>query len=136
MPGELEHSIKCRCNQSCTLDEIANTLQNVRKTTNIGKYSPYKSSSFREKQPFRVDIRAKPKERKAELTKKKNSCHNRGSTDHYVNNCQKARKKVYTIEQVPEEESPPEDFESDSMGDAIRVHSDDDQDPKEEFLVE
>ncbi|MBW0500526.1 hypothetical protein O181_040241 [Austropuccinia psidii MF-1] len=103
MPGELEHAIKCRCNQSCTLDESDNTSQHMRKRKNQGKYSPYKSSSFGEEQPLRVDIRDKPKERMAEANKKKNSCQNCGSTDHYVNNCQKARKTVYTIEKVPED---------------------------------
>ncbi|MBW0580915.1 hypothetical protein O181_120630 [Austropuccinia psidii MF-1] len=72
----------------------------------------------------------------AEVTKKKNSCHNCGSTDHYANNCTKAKKKVYAIEKVLEEESPTEDSESDSMGEAIRELSGYDQDPKEEFLVE
>ncbi|MBW0514374.1 hypothetical protein O181_054089 [Austropuccinia psidii MF-1] len=43
MRGELEHAVKCRCNQNCTLDDIENTLQDVRKITNIGKYTPYKS---------------------------------------------------------------------------------------------
>ncbi|MBW0572570.1 hypothetical protein O181_112285, partial [Austropuccinia psidii MF-1] len=47
-----------------------------------------------------------------------------------------AKKKVYSYEKVPEEESPTEDSESDSMGDAITEPSDDDQDPREEFLVE
>ncbi|MBW0578802.1 hypothetical protein O181_118517 [Austropuccinia psidii MF-1] len=136
LPGELEHAVKCRCNQNFTLDDIANTLQDIRKRTNIGKFTPYKSSGFKEKQPFRVEFRDKPKERVAEVTKKKNSCHNCGSTDHYANNCPKAKKKVYAIEKVPEEESPTEDSESDSMGDAIREPSDDDQDPREEFLVE
>ncbi|MBW0560697.1 hypothetical protein O181_100412 [Austropuccinia psidii MF-1] len=56
--------------------------------------------------------------------------------DHYTNNCPKAKKKVYAIEKVPEEEAPTEDSDSDSMGDAIREQSDDDQDPREEFLVE
>ncbi|MBW0582588.1 hypothetical protein O181_122303 [Austropuccinia psidii MF-1] len=111
LPGELEHAAKCRCNQSCTLDDRANTLQDIRK-------------------------RNKPKKRVAEVAKKKNSCHNCGSTDHYANNCPKAKKKVNAIEKVPEEESPTEDSESDSMSDAIRELSDDDQDPKEEFLVE
>ncbi|MBW0498876.1 hypothetical protein O181_038591 [Austropuccinia psidii MF-1] len=83
-----------------------------------------------------VRIKDKLKERMAEATKKKNLCHNCGSTDHYPNKYPKAKKKVYAIEQVPEEESPTEDFESDSMGDSIRVHSDEDQDPKEGFLVE
>ncbi|MBW0513690.1 hypothetical protein O181_053405 [Austropuccinia psidii MF-1] len=121
----------------CTLDDIANTLQDVvRKRTNVGKYSLYKSSGFREKQPFRVELKEKPTERVAEVTKKKNSCHSCGSTDHYANNCPKAKKKVYAIEQVPERESPTEDTESDSMGDSIREQSDEDQDPREEFLVE
>ncbi|MBW0503195.1 hypothetical protein O181_042910 [Austropuccinia psidii MF-1] len=136
MPGELEHAVKCRCNQNCTLDDIANTLQDLRKRKNIGKYSPYKSSGFKEKQPFRVELKDKPRERVAEVTKKKNSCHNCGSTDHYANNCPKEKKKVYAIEKVPEEESPTEDSESDSMGDAIREKSDEYQDPREEFLVE
>ncbi|MBW0502383.1 hypothetical protein O181_042098 [Austropuccinia psidii MF-1] len=70
------------------------------------------------------------------VTKKKKTCHNCGSKDHYANNFPKAKRKVYSIEQVPEEESPTEDSESDSMGDAIREHSYDDQDPREEFLVE
>ncbi|MBW0465645.1 hypothetical protein O181_005360 [Austropuccinia psidii MF-1] len=97
MPGELEPAVKCRYNQSFTLDEIAKTLQDVRKRTNIGKYSPYKSSGFREKQPFRVGFIDKPRERVAEVTKKKNSCHNCGSTDHYTNNRPKAKKKVYAV---------------------------------------
>ncbi|MBW0487979.1 hypothetical protein O181_027694 [Austropuccinia psidii MF-1] len=116
MPGELEHAVKCRCNQNCTLDDIANTLQ--------------------DKQPFRVEFKDKHRERVAEGTNKQNPCHNCGSTDHYTNNCPKAKKKVYAIEKVPEEESPTEDSESDSMGDSIREQSDDNQDPREEFLVE
>ncbi|MBW0493123.1 hypothetical protein O181_032838 [Austropuccinia psidii MF-1] len=70
------------------------------------------------------------------MAKKENSFHSCGSTDHYANSCPKAKKKIYAIEKAPEEESPTEDFESDCMGDAIREQSDDDQDPREEFLVE
>ncbi|MBW0558899.1 hypothetical protein O181_098614 [Austropuccinia psidii MF-1] len=135
LPGELKHAVKCRCNQNCTLDEISNNLQDIRKRTNIGRYTPYKRSGFKEKQPFRVDFKEEPRERVAEVTKKKNFCQNCGSTDHYANNCLKEKKKVYAIEKVPEEESPTEDSESDSMGDAIRETSDDDQDPREEVLV-
>ena len=72
----------------------------------------------------------------AEVTKKKNTCHNCDSKDHYANNCPKEKKKVYSIEKAPEEESPTEVSESDSMDDAIREKSDDDQDLREEFLVE
>ncbi|MBW0518295.1 hypothetical protein O181_058010 [Austropuccinia psidii MF-1] len=136
MPGELEHELRCRCNQNFTLDEIANIVQEIRKITNIGKYSRYKSSGFKEKQPFRVDFKDKPKERVAQVTQKKNSCHNCGSTDCYANKCPKPKKKFYDIEKVPEEEPPTEDSESDSMGAAIREQSDEEQDPREEFLVE
>ncbi|MBW0559606.1 hypothetical protein O181_099321 [Austropuccinia psidii MF-1] len=117
-------------------DDIANIFQDLRQRTNIEKYTTYEISGFKEKQPFRVEFKDKPRERVAEVEKKKNSCHNCGSTDHYANNCPKAKKRVYAIEKVPEEESPTEDSESDSMGDAIREQSDDDQDPREEFLVE
>ncbi|MBW0469038.1 hypothetical protein O181_008753 [Austropuccinia psidii MF-1] len=89
-----------------------------------------------EKQPFKVEFKVKPRERVAEVTKKKSSCHNCGSTDHYYNKCPKENKNFYAIEQVPEEESPTEDSESDSMGDAIREKSDEDKDPREEFIVE
>ncbi|MBW0485158.1 hypothetical protein O181_024873 [Austropuccinia psidii MF-1] len=59
--GELENALKCRCNQNCTLDDIGNTLQDIRKRRNIGKYSPYKSSGFKEKQTFSVEFKDKPK---------------------------------------------------------------------------
>ncbi|MBW0538639.1 hypothetical protein O181_078354 [Austropuccinia psidii MF-1] len=136
MPGELENEVKFRCNHNCTLDDIPNTLKDVRKRTNIRKYTPYKSSGFKEKQPFRVEFKDKPREGVAEVAKKKNSCHNCGSTDHYANNCPNAKKNVYAIDKVPEEESPTEDSDSDSMGDAIREPSDEEQDPREGFLVE
>ncbi|MBW0484516.1 hypothetical protein O181_024231 [Austropuccinia psidii MF-1] len=136
IPRELEHAVKCICNHNCTLDDISNTLQDVRKRTNIGKYALYKSSGFKEKQPFRVEFKDNHKERVAEVAKKKNSCHNCGSTDHYSNNCPKAKKKVYATEKVPEEESPMEESDSDSMGDAIRKQSDEEQDPRDKSLVE
>ncbi|MBW0551058.1 hypothetical protein O181_090773 [Austropuccinia psidii MF-1] len=104
MPGELEHAVKCRCNQSFTLHDIANTLQDVKKRTNIGKYSQYKQS----RQSLRVGFKDKTRERVTEVTKKKNYCHNFGSTDHYCNNCPKEKTNIYAIEKVPEEESPTE----------------------------
>ncbi|MBW0496456.1 hypothetical protein O181_036171 [Austropuccinia psidii MF-1] len=76
-------------------------------------------SGLKEKQPLRMEFEDKPREGVAEVEKKKNSCHNCGSTDHYGNNCPKTKKKVCAIEKVPEEKSPTEDSDSDSMGDAI-----------------
>ncbi|MBW0542631.1 hypothetical protein O181_082346 [Austropuccinia psidii MF-1] len=109
---------------------------NQRKRTDIGKYTPYKISGFKEKPPFRVHFKEKPRERVAELEKKKNSCQNCGSTNHFAKNCPLAKNKVYAIQEVLEEESPTEDSDSDSMGDAIREQSDEENDPREEFIVE
>ncbi|MBW0502210.1 hypothetical protein O181_041925 [Austropuccinia psidii MF-1] len=117
-------------------DDIAKTSQEIRKRTNIGKYSPNKSSGFREKQPFRVELKGNPRESVVEVARKKNYCHNCGSTDHYANTLLKSKKKVYAIEKVPEDESLTEDSESKSMGDAIREKSDQEQNPREEFIVE
>ncbi|MBW0493143.1 hypothetical protein O181_032858 [Austropuccinia psidii MF-1] len=72
IPRELENVVKCRCNQNCTLDDTANTLQDVRKGANIWRYSPYKSSGFKEKQPFKVKFKEKTRERVPEVAKKKN----------------------------------------------------------------
>ncbi|MBW0592046.1 hypothetical protein O181_131761 [Austropuccinia psidii MF-1] len=102
-------SVKSSCNHNCTLDNIADNLQ---------------------------DFKDKPREKVAEVAKKKNSCHNCGSTDHYSNNCPKEKKKAYAIEKVPEQESATEESDSDSMGDAIREQSGDYQHQREEFLVE
>ncbi|MBW0500744.1 hypothetical protein O181_040459 [Austropuccinia psidii MF-1] len=109
--GELENAVRCICNQNFTLDDISNTLQ--------------------DKQPFRVEFKEKPRERGAEVAKNKNSCHNCGSTDHYANDFPKEKKKVYSIEKFPTEDS-----EADSMGDAIREQSDDEKDPREDLIVE
>ncbi|MBW0568279.1 hypothetical protein O181_107994 [Austropuccinia psidii MF-1] len=136
IPGDLKHVLICRCSHNCTLDEIANTLKDARKRTNIGKYSPYKRSGFTEKQPFSVEFKDNLTERVAEVAKKKKSCHNCGLTDHYSNNCPKAKKKDYAIEKVLEEGSPAKDSESDSMEGAIRKQSDENQDQREEILVE
>ncbi|MBW0481702.1 hypothetical protein O181_021417 [Austropuccinia psidii MF-1] len=83
-----------------------------------------------------VEFKDKPRERVAEVAKKKNSCHTWCLTDHYANNCPKAKEKVYAIERVPEEESPTKDAVSGSIRDAIREKSDEEQDTREEFLVE
>ncbi|MBW0516069.1 hypothetical protein O181_055784 [Austropuccinia psidii MF-1] len=114
MEGELEHAVKCRFNYNFSLDDIANTLQD----------------------PFRVESKDKHREEVAGVENKKNSCHHCGSTDYYANNCPEEKKTVYAIEKVPEEESPTEDSDSDSMGDAIREQSDEEKDPREGFLVE
>ncbi|MBW0482187.1 hypothetical protein O181_021902 [Austropuccinia psidii MF-1] len=123
MPGELENALKCRCNQKCNIHDIANNLQDLRTRKNIGKYTKYKCNFSREKQPFRFYNKDKPREKVADVPKKKNSCHNYVSTDYYPKNFTKEKKKIYLIEEVPEEEVKAEDSESASMGDSIREKS-------------
>ncbi|MBW0463708.1 hypothetical protein O181_003423 [Austropuccinia psidii MF-1] len=124
IPGGLEHAVKCICNQNCTLDDTANTFQDLRKRKNIGNSPPYKANIFTEKQSFRVENKYKPKEKMAEVTMKKKSHQNCWSTDHYANNCPKVKKKIYDIGKFPEKEIQAEASESDSMGDAISKSSD------------
>ncbi|MBW0471872.1 hypothetical protein O181_011587 [Austropuccinia psidii MF-1] len=111
-------------------------MLDVSKRANIGKYSPYRGNIFREKQPFGVENKDKPREKVAEMSKKKNSCHNWGSIDRYDKNFSKEKKKIYAIGKVPEEEIQAEDLESDSLDDTIIESFDDDQELIEEFLVE
>ncbi|MBW0484486.1 hypothetical protein O181_024201 [Austropuccinia psidii MF-1] len=66
------------------------------------------------------------------MTKKQNSCHNLGPSDHYANNFQ--RKKIgYAMQEGAEEETPAEDSEADSMGDTIGGNFAYDKDPKGNF---
>ncbi|MBW0510616.1 hypothetical protein O181_050331 [Austropuccinia psidii MF-1] len=136
LPGEKSCSVKFWCNKDCTIDEIGNTLHDVRKGKNIGKYLPFKGKHFRERQPFRAENKDKPREMVSEVLRKKNSCHNCGSKDHYSKKCTKAKKNIYAIEKVPGEGLQTEKSDSDSMGYDIRENSDDDQDPIEEYLGE
>ncbi|MBW0584346.1 hypothetical protein O181_124061 [Austropuccinia psidii MF-1] len=71
LPGELEHAVKCRCNQNCAIDDIANTLQDIRKRTNIEKFRLYRSSSFKEKQPLRKEFKDKPSENWQKLQRRR-----------------------------------------------------------------
>ncbi|MBW0503902.1 hypothetical protein O181_043617 [Austropuccinia psidii MF-1] len=63
-------------------------------------------------------------------------CNRNCTLDEISTTLQDEKKKVYAIAKVPEEESPTEDSDSESMGDAIREQCDGEKDPGEEFLVE
>ncbi|MBW0528705.1 hypothetical protein O181_068420 [Austropuccinia psidii MF-1] len=129
MIGELEHAVKFRCNQSCTLHEMANTSQDVRKTTNIGKYSQFRSSSFKGKEDFRVQLKEKPKEKMAEVTKERNTCTNVDQQTIMPITSQRQRIKYMALKKSHRNMNQ-------TMGYAIREKSDDDQDPREEFVEE
>ncbi|MBW0481623.1 hypothetical protein O181_021338 [Austropuccinia psidii MF-1] len=100
------------------------TKMNIQMKSQTPDTNARRTSEFSEMHIKMVELKGKPRERVSEVTKKRNSCHNCGSTDHYANNCPKAKKKVYAIEKVTEEKCPTEDSESESMGDAIREESD------------
>ncbi|MBW0504264.1 hypothetical protein O181_043979 [Austropuccinia psidii MF-1] len=63
-------------------------------------------------------------------------CNPNCTLDDFANTLQDAKKKVYAIGKVLEEESPTKDSESESVGYAIREQFDDGQDPREELIVE
>ncbi|MBW0537392.1 hypothetical protein O181_077107 [Austropuccinia psidii MF-1] len=48
LPGDLEHAVKCRCSKDSTLDEISNTLQEVRIRRSIGRYNNHSTGDNRE----------------------------------------------------------------------------------------
>ncbi|MBW0570657.1 hypothetical protein O181_110372 [Austropuccinia psidii MF-1] len=107
IPVELENAIKCRCKQNCTLEDIANMLKD-RKAQRKGGRSDQEEKFL------------------SQLWFNRPLCQQ----------LSKGKEKIYAIDKVPEEESPTEDSESDSMGDAIREQSDEEEEPREEFLVE
>ncbi|MBW0482375.1 hypothetical protein O181_022090 [Austropuccinia psidii MF-1] len=108
MKRELEHAIKCRCNQSCTLDDISNTLQDLRKRTIIGKYYPYKSRSFKQKKPFHDGNQGKTQRKSGRSDQQAKHFSQLWVTRSLCKKLSKGKSKVYDIEQVPEEESPTE----------------------------
>ncbi|MBW0588054.1 hypothetical protein O181_127769 [Austropuccinia psidii MF-1] len=48
LPGDLEHAVKGRCSKESTLDEISNTLQEVRIRISIGRYNNHSTCDNRE----------------------------------------------------------------------------------------
>ncbi|MBW0521120.1 hypothetical protein O181_060835 [Austropuccinia psidii MF-1] len=48
LPGDLEHEVKCRFSKESTLDEISNTLKEVRIRTSIGIYNTHSTSDNRD----------------------------------------------------------------------------------------
>ncbi|MBW0537971.1 hypothetical protein O181_077686 [Austropuccinia psidii MF-1] len=122
--------------KSQIIQAYSNDEESQTPETNARRARECSEIEFKEKQPFRVELKDKPRERVAEVAKKQNSCHCCGSTGGHAKNCPKAKKKVYAIEKVQEEESPTEESDSDYMGDAIREKSDEEKDSRAEFLVE
>ncbi|MBW0478813.1 hypothetical protein O181_018528 [Austropuccinia psidii MF-1] len=49
IPAELEHAVKCRCNQICTVDDISTTLQDNNSCHNCGPTDHYPISLPEEK---------------------------------------------------------------------------------------
>ncbi|MBW0583883.1 hypothetical protein O181_123598 [Austropuccinia psidii MF-1] len=119
MPGELEHAVKCRCNHNCTLDDIENTLQDVRKRTNIGCSLKTNTEKGWQKWKRRKIIFATVVQQTIMPT-----------------TVQRKREKSMPLRTSQGRNPQTQDSEPDSMVDAIREQSDDDQDPRGEFLVE
>ncbi|MBW0507739.1 hypothetical protein O181_047454 [Austropuccinia psidii MF-1] len=48
MPGALENAVKCRCNQNCTLDDVANRLPDIKKGMSQGNIPHRKADPLEE----------------------------------------------------------------------------------------
>ena len=135
LPGDLEHAVKCRCSKISSIDDIANVIQDVRKKTSIGSSSPYRSHDSREKPKILMEKDLKPTNGE-EAPRRRNTCHNCGSPDHYANNCPKGKKKIFAIEEESVEEHMEYKSDSDSMGNGLRQDSDSGSEPIEQYLLE
>ncbi|MBW0489319.1 hypothetical protein O181_029034 [Austropuccinia psidii MF-1] len=78
IPGDLEHAVKFIFSKESTLDEISNTLQEVRIRTPIGRYNTHRTDNDRENLTFEAKEAHEPEE----LNKKK-SFHSFRSPNHY-----------------------------------------------------
>ncbi|MBW0547103.1 hypothetical protein O181_086818 [Austropuccinia psidii MF-1] len=82
--GELEHAIKCRCVETCSLEDYINSIEDIITRTRIGKTwtrAPIESKmvpkiSRDEKRPEKPVLK----------------CHKCGSTSHLANTCTKKTK--------------------------------------------
>ncbi|MBW0584730.1 hypothetical protein O181_124445 [Austropuccinia psidii MF-1] len=74
VPGELELAVKSRCNKECTLDDISNTLQEVRSKTSIGGYDTHSTGDNWENTILETKEADDPEE-----LGKPGICHNCGS---------------------------------------------------------
>ncbi|MBW0483853.1 hypothetical protein O181_023568 [Austropuccinia psidii MF-1] len=100
LPGDLEHAVKLKCSNKFSLDNIANTLQDFKKITSIGRNNSYKNYYKREKERPSLE----KKYFNSEEEQKKNTCNNFSLPDHYENDFPKGQ-NIFAIEEGAEEQT-------------------------------
>ncbi|MBW0556050.1 hypothetical protein O181_095765 [Austropuccinia psidii MF-1] len=94
LAGELEHSVKSRCNKDCNLDGIANNFHEVSSKTYIGRYDTHRTGDNRKKTTLEAKQAHDPEE-----IKNKKTCHSCGSPNHYADNFTIDRKEIFPREE-------------------------------------
>ncbi|MBW0534439.1 hypothetical protein O181_074154 [Austropuccinia psidii MF-1] len=130
LPGDLEHAVKCRCSKESTLDEISNTLQEVRIITSIGRYNNHSTGDNREN-PTLEAIEAHDSE--SEI---KTGFHNRESPNNHANNSPKNREEIFAKEEQTRKDQEGHESGSDSVGNDCGNNSYSEPNSYEEYLVE
>ncbi|MBW0519375.1 hypothetical protein O181_059090 [Austropuccinia psidii MF-1] len=110
LPGDLEHAVKCRCSKEFTLDEISNTLQEVRIRTSIGRYNNHSTGNNRENPTLEAK---ETHDSDSEITT--GFC-NRESPNHCADNFTKYREEIFAREKETRKDQEGHECDSDSVG--------------------
>ncbi|MBW0557052.1 hypothetical protein O181_096767 [Austropuccinia psidii MF-1] len=110
LPGDLEHSFKCRCSKEYTLDEISNTLQEVKMRTSIGRCNTRSTGDNRENPTL------KNKEIYDSVSQIKKGFQNLESPNNYSENFLKDREEISAREKETRKDQEGHGSDSDSVG--------------------
>ncbi|MBW0581090.1 hypothetical protein O181_120805 [Austropuccinia psidii MF-1] len=130
LPGDLEHAVKCRCSKESTLDEISNTLQEVRIRTLIGRYNNHSTGDTRANPTLEAKAAY---DSESEITTGYPNCE---SPNHYAENSPKDRKEIFAREEEIRKDQKGPESDSDSVGNGCGDNSYSEHNPHEEYLVE
>ncbi|MBW0586173.1 hypothetical protein O181_125888 [Austropuccinia psidii MF-1] len=130
LPGDLEHAVKCRCSKESTLDQISNTLQEVRIRTSIGRYNNHSTGDNRENPTLEAK---ETHDSESEIT---TGFHNCESPNHYAENSPKDREEIFPREEETGKDQEGHESDSDSVGNGCGDNSYSEPNPHEEYLVE
>ncbi|MBW0512805.1 hypothetical protein O181_052520 [Austropuccinia psidii MF-1] len=111
--GELEHALRSRCIEPCSIEEYINALKDIVKRTKIGR--TWKKSAI--KSPNKPSIK-KEKPRKTfkpntSHSKEQRKCHKCGGIGHLANNCLK-KEKINEIVETEDHNDKEKESDSDS----------------------
>ncbi|MBW0498720.1 hypothetical protein O181_038435 [Austropuccinia psidii MF-1] len=130
LPGDLEHSVKCRFYKESTLDEISTTLQEVSIITSIGRYNTYSTGNNRENPTLEAK---QTHDSECEITTGFHSCE---STNHYSDNLPKDSEEIFEREKETRKDQEGHEYESDSEGNCFLNNSYSEPNSNEEYFVD